>query len=86
MLALLVEHRVVLDAAALVAGLHGPEDAATLADPVQLGQHGLLDQVGELLDDEAALERVLVGGQPPLLVDDQLDGQGPPDRLRRSGW
>jgi hypothetical protein len=35
-LALLVEHRLVLDAAALVAGLHRAEDAAALADPLEL--------------------------------------------------
>ena len=82
----LVEHRLVLDAAPLVAGLHGAEHAAPLAEPLQLGQDGLLDQVGELLDGEAALEGVLVAGQAPLLVDDHLDGQGPADRLGASEW
>jgi hypothetical protein len=55
-LALLVEHRLVLDAAALVAGLHGAEHAAARVEALELGQHRLLDQVGELLDDEAALQ------------------------------
>jgi hypothetical protein len=80
-LALLVEHRLVLDAAALVAGLHGAEHAAAVGDALELGEHRLLDQVGELVDDEGALERVLVHRQAPLLVDDHLDGQGPADRL-----
>ena len=62
MLAVLVQHRFVLDLAALVAGLHDVEDAAALADPVEFGQHGLLDQVGELVQDERALRRVLVAG------------------------
>ena len=35
-LALLVEHRLVLDAAALVAGLHRAEHAAPVADPLEL--------------------------------------------------
>ena len=80
-LALLVEHRLVLDPAALVAGLHRAEHAAALGDAVELGEHRLLDEVGQLLDDEAALQRVLVHGQAPLLVDDQLDRQRPAHRL-----
>ena len=51
-LRVLVEHGLVLDAAPLVAGLHGAEHAAALADPLELGEHRLLDEVGELLDDE----------------------------------
>ena len=81
-LALLVEHRVVLDPAPLVAGLHGPEHPAPLADALQLDQHGLFDQLGQLVDDEAALEGVLVDREAPLPVDDELDGQGPAHRLR----
>jgi hypothetical protein len=46
----------------LVAGLHGAEDAAAVGDAVELGEDGLLDEVGELVDDEAALQRVLVWG------------------------
>ena len=65
-LAVLVEHRLVLDPPALVAGLHRAEHAAALGDAVELGEHGLLDEVGELLDDERALQRVLVRRQPPL--------------------
>ena len=72
-LALLVEHGLVLDAAALVAGLHRSQHAAAFADAIELGEHGGLDQVGELLDDEAALQRVLVHRQAPLAVDDHLD-------------
>jgi hypothetical protein len=36
----------------------------------------LLHQARELLHDEAPLVGVLVPGQPPLVVDDELDGQG----------
>src|SRR6187200_285442 len=71
-LAVLVEHRLVLDPPALVAGLHRPEHPAPLGDPVELGEHGGLDQVGELVDDEGALQRVLVDRETPLLGDDHL--------------
>jgi hypothetical protein len=50
-LALLVDHRLVLDLAALVAGLHRTEDAAPVGDALELDEHGLLDEVGELVDD-----------------------------------
>ncbi len=86
MLALLVEHGLVLDAAALVAGFHRAEHTAALGDPLELGEYGLLHEAGELLDDVGALDRVLVAGQPPLLVDDHLDGQRATDGvLGRSG-
>jgi hypothetical protein len=78
-LAVLVAHRLVLDASALVAGLHRPEHPATVGDPVELGEHGLLDQIGELVDDRSTLQRVLVLRQTPLLVDDHLDRQRPAD-------
>src|SRR5580692_12941005 len=64
-LAVLVQHRLVLDLAALVAGLHRAEHAAAGADRLELAQHRLLDQVGQLVDDERALQRVLVGRQAP---------------------
>jgi hypothetical protein len=47
----------------LVASLHGALDAAALGEAVELRQRGLLDQVGELVQDERALQRVLVAGQ-----------------------
>ncbi len=84
-LAVLVEHRLVLDATPLVAGLHGAEHPAPLGDALELLEDGLLDEVGELLDDEAALVGVLVHGEPPLLVDDHLDGQGPAHGLVGGG-
>ena len=84
-LAGLVQERLVLDAAPLVAGLHGAEDAAALRDAVELGQHRGLHQVGELVDDERPLVGVLVHGQAPLLVDDELDGQGPANGLLGGG-
>ena len=56
-LALLVQHGLVLDPAALVAGLHRAQHPAARADRLELGQHGLFHQVGELIDDERALQR-----------------------------
>ena len=49
-----------LDAAPLVHSFHGAEDAAALGEPVEFVHHRLLDQIGELFDDEGALERVLI--------------------------
>ena len=51
MLLVLVQHRLILNASTLVAGLHRAEDPAAVGNPVELGEHGLLDQVGELIDD-----------------------------------
>ena len=55
-----------------VPALHRPQDAAAGADPLELGQDGLLDEVGEGVDDcllytsDAADERssVDLGGRP----------------------
>ena len=44
---------------------------------VELAEHGLLHQIGQLIDDESSLLRVFALGQSPFPVDDQLDGQGP---------
>jgi hypothetical protein len=60
--------RLLLDLAALVHRLHRAEHAAALGDPLELLQHRLLDQVGQLLDDERALQRVLVLRQPSSLL------------------
>jgi hypothetical protein len=43
-------------------------------DGFEFLEHGFFDQVGQLVDDEGALVRVLVLRQAPLAVDDQLDG------------
>ena len=72
-LLVLVVHRLFLDLAALVAGLHRPQNPAALGDRLELFQHRLFHQVGELVDDEGALVRVLVLRQAPLAVDDELD-------------
>ena len=48
---------------------------------VELGQHGLLHQLGQLVDDEGALVRVLVERHPELAVDDHLDRHRAADRL-----
>ena len=82
-LALLVGHGLVLDAPALVAELHRAEHPAALVDPLELAEHGLLDEVGELVDDVAALERVVAACEAPLAVDDELDRHGAADRLAR---
>ena len=65
-LPVLVEQRLFLDLAALVAGLHRAQHAAALGDRLELLQHRLLDEVGQLLDDEAALVRVLVLRRGPI--------------------
>mgnify|MGYP003382180697 CR=1 FL=1 len=52
----LVALALLLDAAALVHGLHGGKHAVLRKadDAVVLGKHGLFQQVGELFDDEGA--------------------------------
>jgi hypothetical protein len=72
-LLVLVVERLLLDLAALVAGLHRAEHAAALADRLELLEDRLLDEVGQVVDDEAALARVLVLREPPFAVDDELD-------------
>lgn len=75
-LLVLVVQRLFLDLAALVHGVHGAQHAAALADGFELPVDGLFHQVGQLVDDEAALPGVLAEVQPQLLVDDHLDGHG----------
>ncbi len=72
-LLVLVVHRLFLDLAALVAGLHRTQHAAALRDRLELLQHRFLDEVGQLLDDEAALVGVLVLAEAPFAIDDELD-------------
>jgi hypothetical protein len=60
----LVVEAFLLDLAALVHGVHGAEHAAALADRLELLVHGLFDQVGQRLGDEAALPGVLAEVQP----------------------
>ena len=72
-LLVLVVERLLLDLASLVAGLHRAEHAAAARDGLELLQHRFFHQIGELLDEVGALVRVLVLGEPPFLVDDQLD-------------
>ncbi len=64
MLAGLVAHRLVLDQAALIPGLHRPQHPAPVGDPLELGQHRLLDQVGQLLDQVGTLQRVVDAASP----------------------
>ena len=52
-----------------------PEHAAALGDALELLQHGLFHEVGQLLDQEAALIRVLALRHAPFAVDDELDRQ-----------
>src|SRR5690606_171816 len=68
-----------LDTTALIPCLHGAQYAPALADALKLLVDGLLDEIGELLDDERALQWILVLVEPKLLVDDQLDGKRAPD-------
>ena len=66
-----------MNARALVHGFHGAQHPAAFGDAVEFAQHGFLDQVGQLFDDEGALQRVFIFGQAQLFVDDELDGHGP---------
>ena len=75
-LQMLVVHRLVLDLAALIAGLHCTQHTAALRNPLEFGQHRFFDQLGELVDDKAALQRILVFRQTPFAIDDQLDRHG----------
>jgi hypothetical protein len=77
----LVVHALFLDLAALVARFHRTQYAAALGDLFELGQDGFLHQLGELVDHEGALVGVLVLGQSPLTVDDELDRHGAPHAL-----
>src|SRR5690606_22603522 len=72
----LVVERLLLDASPLVLAFHGAQHPTARVDPVELRQHRLFHQVRQLLDDERALEWVLVLGQAELPVDDELDGEG----------
>ena len=86
MLLVLVDHRLFLDLAALVAGFHRAEYAAAGRDRLELLQHGLLEQVGQLVDDECALVGVLVLREAPFAVDDHLDRHRAAHRVfRRRG-
>src|SRR5690606_21214704 len=72
-LLLLVEEALLLDLAALVHGLHRAEHAAAQIERLELLEHGFLDEVRELLDERAALPRVLVLREAELAVDDELN-------------
>ena len=54
-LALFAELGLVLDSATLVAGFHGSQHAAAVGDALELSQHGFLDEVAELVDEEGPL-------------------------------
>ena len=77
----LVEEGLVLDLASLIAGFHRTEHTPATGDRLELGEHRFLDEVGELVDDVASLERVLVQRESPLAVDDQLDRERSAHRL-----
>ena len=49
---MLVLQRLLLDLGTLIHRLHRPEYTSTIRKSVEFSQHGLLDQVGQLLDDE----------------------------------
>ena len=79
-----VVHALVLDAPALVAGFHRAQHAASLGNALEFHQHRLFQQLGEFFDDERALRRVLVLGQAPFAVDDELDRHCPAHGI--FGW
>jgi len=66
-------HRLLLDLAALLAGFHGTQHTAERGDGFEFLQHGFLYQIGQFVDDEGTLVRVLVLRDAPLAVDDQLE-------------
>ena len=70
-----------LNLAALVHGFHSAQHAPPLGDAVKLQQNGLFHQFGEFINDESALERILVFGQPQFVVDDELYGHGAAHRF-----
>ena len=66
-------------AAALLSAASAP------ADPPGRETDRLLDQIRDLVDDEASLPGVLAEIKPELPIDDQLDRDGAPHRLPRRG-
>ena len=61
--------------------LHRAEHTAALGQAVEFIQHRGFHQIGQLINDEAALIRVLVHRQPPFLINNQLDRQRPAHRF-----
>ena len=76
--------RFFLDFTALVHGFHGTGHASAFGEPVKFLQHGFFHQVGKLFDDECSLQWILVLCQAQFVVDDELNGHGPPYRFL--GW
>ena len=74
MLEHLVVHRLLLNLASLVHGLHRSEHATALVNAVKFQKNSVFDQVGKLFDDKGTLNRILVFGQAKFLVDNQLNG------------
>lgn len=58
MLLVLLDHGLFLDLAALVHGVHGTQHATALADGVEPLVDGLFDDIGKVVDGEAARPRV----------------------------
>ena len=81
MLERLVVEALFLDLAALVHRLHRAQHAAAIREAHELVEHGLLDELGHRLDDEGALERILVLRPAELAVDDHLDRERATHRL-----
>ena len=76
----------VLNATALVKRLHCTQNAAAFTESLELLEHGVFNEIGQLLNDERALRRILVLGKAEFFVDDQLDRHRPAHRLfRRCG-
>ncbi len=76
MFLVLVIEGFILNLAALIAGLHGAQYATAFGDALKFAQHRLFHQIGQLIEDKGPLVGVLIARQSPLVVDDQLDGQG----------
>ena len=80
-LEVLVLQALVLDLRALVLALHRSEHAAALVEPQELLEHRLFHELGELLGDERALQRILALREALLLRDDR---SGSPSLAARS--
>ena len=77
----LVVHRFVLDFASLITCFHRAEHTASFGNTLKFFKHCLFDQIGQLINDEAALIRILILGQTPFVVNNQLNRKRPTHRL-----
>ena len=68
-----------LDPAPLVHGFHGAKHAPAFRYPFKFQHDGFFHEVGQLLDNEGPLQRILIFCQSQFVVDNHLDGHRPAD-------